>query len=77
MHVASATPLQLLFDAGREAVALTERLADEQQNFSMFALGVGCAIDRMELNKLIRACGQHIDPDGRYLALAEHPESPW
>ena len=42
---------------GREAVKMAERLADEQANVSIFALGVGRGVEKTELERIIAVCG--------------------
>lgn len=61
---------------GKEAIAMARQWADAQADVSIYAFGVGCGVDRTELDKIVAACGC-TDPDCRYMALAVHPESLW
>lgn len=61
----------------REAVAITERLADEQTGVSMHAFGVGRGVDKTELLHIVGACPGAADPETRYLGLRTIDETLW
>lgn len=62
--------------AGREAVKMAERLADEQAHVSIFALGVGRGVEKTEMQKIIGVCGAD-KVAARYIPLYTLDEAPW
>ncbi|CAL8468573.1 g8113 [Coccomyxa elongata] len=61
---------------GREAVKMAERLADEQANVSIFALGVGRGVEKTEMQRIIGVCGAD-KVALRYIPLCTLDEAPW
>lgn len=62
--------------SGREAVKMAERLADEQANVSIFALGVGRGVEKSEMQRIISVCGAD-KVASRYIPLCTLDEAPW
>eukprot|EP00898_Chlorokybus_atmophyticus_P005802 jgi/Chlat1/6222/Chrsp44S05811 len=62
----------------REAVERAERVADELENVSLFAFGVGRGVDKAELTRIVSAVdGNKHGDNGRYLGLRTLEEAPW
>jgi hypothetical protein len=57
-------------------VKVAERLADEQANVSIFALGVGRGVERTELDRIVAVCGAD-KVATRYIPLCTIDENPW
>ncbi len=55
---------------------MAERLADEQANVSIFALGVGRGVERTELDRIVAVCGAD-KVATRYIPLCTIDENPW
>ncbi len=55
---------------------MAERLADEQANVSIFALGVGRGVEKTEMERIIAVCGDD-KVALRYIALSTLDEAPW
>ncbi|KAL3137864.1 hypothetical protein ABBQ38_005117 [Trebouxia sp. C0009 RCD-2024] len=59
---------------GDAAVVAAHAMQTEQAEVSFYAFGVGCAVNRTELDRVVAANGC-TDADCRYMALAVLPES--
>jgi len=55
---------------------MAERLADEQANVSIFALGVGRGVEKSEMQRIISVCGAD-KVASRYIPLCTLDEAPW